>query len=325
MPLNPSATVGTNIREFRTGKTYAHTAAKFGKKDADRQAIAVALSTKAKAHNRDIGGLVPPNQMMAQPGLAPQPLMQSSPMVQGLSPTVATPNLTAPAAPPTAMPQAPAPGNMQPQASGTPQNGAPPAIPQNGVPPTPPQVPTMASMAAPGVPGLAAGGSFDMTKGPNMSPSWEERSEARQLHVGPVLSAVPGRTDHHPIKVPSSSYVLPAATVSSMGHGNSMAGLAAAHAMFGSGPYGFPSIGTVHGRGAPRPPHFNSGGSTPGESSGHPVDVNVSGGEYIIPPWEIIRRWGSLKAGHKILDKFVMSNRKDEIKTLRALPPPAKS
>ena len=41
--------VGDNIREFRTGKTFAHTAAKFGKKDAERQALAVAL------HQQDEG------------------------------------------------------------------------------------------------------------------------------------------------------------------------------------------------------------------------------------------------------------------------------
>jgi len=50
MPLNPKASVGTNIREFRTGKTYRHTEEKFGKEDADRQALAVALHTQDQAH-----------------------------------------------------------------------------------------------------------------------------------------------------------------------------------------------------------------------------------------------------------------------------------
>lgn len=49
MPLNPNASVGTNIKEFRTGKTFRHTEDKFGKEDADRQALAVALHTKDKA------------------------------------------------------------------------------------------------------------------------------------------------------------------------------------------------------------------------------------------------------------------------------------
>lgn len=38
-----------NIREFHGGKTYAATKKKFGKKRADRQAVAVALSQKRKS------------------------------------------------------------------------------------------------------------------------------------------------------------------------------------------------------------------------------------------------------------------------------------
>ncbi|HEY6022013.1 MAG TPA: hypothetical protein VIY48_19750, partial [Candidatus Paceibacterota bacterium] len=51
MPLKPGSskeTISKNISEFHTGKTYAHTAAKFGKAKADKQAIAVALSTARK-------------------------------------------------------------------------------------------------------------------------------------------------------------------------------------------------------------------------------------------------------------------------------------
>jgi hypothetical protein len=36
--------VGRNIKEVHAGKTYARTKAKFGKKKADRQAIAIAMS-----------------------------------------------------------------------------------------------------------------------------------------------------------------------------------------------------------------------------------------------------------------------------------------
>jgi hypothetical protein len=51
MPLKPGSskeTVSQNISEFHTGKTYAHTAAKFGKERANKQAVAVALSTARK-------------------------------------------------------------------------------------------------------------------------------------------------------------------------------------------------------------------------------------------------------------------------------------
>lgn len=47
MPLKKGKsrkTISTNIKEFHTGKTYAHTKNKFGKKRADKQAVAVALS-----------------------------------------------------------------------------------------------------------------------------------------------------------------------------------------------------------------------------------------------------------------------------------------
>ena len=49
MPVQAGITqyvVSSNIREFHKGKTYAHTLAKFGKRRADRQAVAVALRKK---------------------------------------------------------------------------------------------------------------------------------------------------------------------------------------------------------------------------------------------------------------------------------------
>jgi hypothetical protein len=48
MPLKKGKsrkTISKNIREFHTGKTYAKTRARFGKKRANKQAVAVALST----------------------------------------------------------------------------------------------------------------------------------------------------------------------------------------------------------------------------------------------------------------------------------------
>jgi len=52
MPLKggkSKATVSKNISELHGGKTYAHTKRKFGKKKADRQAVAIALN-KARGH-----------------------------------------------------------------------------------------------------------------------------------------------------------------------------------------------------------------------------------------------------------------------------------
>lgn len=60
MPLKPGSsreTVSENIREFHKGPSFAHTESKFGKKDADKQAVAVALETARKT-KRAKGGKV---------------------------------------------------------------------------------------------------------------------------------------------------------------------------------------------------------------------------------------------------------------------------
>ena len=97
-------------------------------------------------------------------------------------------------------------------------------------------------------------------------------------------------------------------------------------------------VGGGHGN-MPHPPKINAGPGIANLATGgytyseggarvgdgfEPVPVDISGGEYVIPPQEIIRRWGSLKNGHAVLDQFVMDQRKKEIATQKALPPPAK-
>jgi hypothetical protein len=55
MPLKKGtskATVSSNIREFHKGKTFAATQQKFGKAKANKQAVAVALSTARKGQAR---------------------------------------------------------------------------------------------------------------------------------------------------------------------------------------------------------------------------------------------------------------------------------
>jgi hypothetical protein len=52
MPLKSGKSkkvVSGNISEFHTGKTYAKTKAKFGKAKSDKQAVAVAMSKRAKS------------------------------------------------------------------------------------------------------------------------------------------------------------------------------------------------------------------------------------------------------------------------------------
>lgn len=52
MPLEKGSsqeTVSKNIEELHTGNTYAHTKKKFGKKRANKQAVAIALSQARKS------------------------------------------------------------------------------------------------------------------------------------------------------------------------------------------------------------------------------------------------------------------------------------
>ncbi len=55
MPLKKGSskkTVSSNIKELHTGKTFAKTAAKSGKKKADKQAVAIALSEARKTKKK---------------------------------------------------------------------------------------------------------------------------------------------------------------------------------------------------------------------------------------------------------------------------------
>ena len=59
MPLKKGKSkkvVSQNIREFRTGKSFAHTAAKFGKKRAQKQAVAVALDEQRRSREHNAVG-----------------------------------------------------------------------------------------------------------------------------------------------------------------------------------------------------------------------------------------------------------------------------
>lgn len=332
-----------------------------------QQALAIAYATQRRG--RANGGLVPgydlgggvmnpagmigmPTPAMGPPtniggiagaGIAPQmgpPPPSPNPAV---SATTANPAITPSAAPmPTGIAQntMPTPTGMVPAGVNP---GGPPAV----------NNPIARPLMATGGALHRASGGFNMASSPHLSPGWQAKSEIKGMMHGPILSNVPGRTDNHAARVPSGSYVLPASHISSMGQGNSVAGLSAAHSMFGSGgPYGAGVTKLGHGHGAPsiKPPSagkFSTGGrlwpSTHGSSvlslpmfnrseggpRGHgnhtPVDVMLSGGEYVIHP-DVVRAIGkgSLKNGHAVLDAYVMHARKKEIETQRKLPPPAK-
>lgn len=148
----------------------------------------------------------------------------------------------------------------------------------------------------------------------------EGRAKGGGVHLGAINSAVPGRTDLHPMDVPSGAYVIPADHVSSLGEGNTAAGMKVLDHMFGSSGHfaKMPRMGARHPR-----RKFAEGGVADGEE---PVPINAAGGEYVISP-EIVEAvgGGDIKRGHEILDKWVVDNRKNHIATLKKLPGPAKS
>jgi hypothetical protein len=129
------------------------------------------------------------------------------------------------------------------------------------------------------------------------------RAEGGAVHAGPIMSSVPGRTDNHPMDVAEGAYVLPADHVSSLGEGNTAAGMEVVNHMFSQ-------LGVD------------------GQSSGqpNPVPINAAGGEFVIAP-EVVAAigGGDIAKGHRLLDDWVLYNRKKHIKTLSRLPGPAKS
>ena len=285
------------------------------KSPAQAQAIAYSIQNRSRAN----GGVVPGYDMGG-----------------GVNPITAALNPTPPMGPPVMpaqIPQMPQPVSAMGVA---PSAGAPLAGAVTNPGPMPPAGVAASMMARGGVPGLASGG-FDMAHGPNLRPPMYERQEDRQLHVGPILSNVPGRTDNHRGMVPSGSYVLPADLISGRGQGNTMAGMNIFQRAFKLGPYGssMPSMG--HHSNMPRPPRpmgvMASGGSAAdGDSSGNLVPVDLAGGEAVIPPENLMQgihdmlgyRPQNLDHAHRIMDALVLQERAKLVKTLAKLPGPAK-
>lgn len=165
--------------------------------------------------------------------------------------------------------------------------------------------------------------------------SFDERSAARSLMKGPILSNVPGRTDAHAGKVTPGSYVVPADIVSGRGQGNTLAGANVLQRLFKMGPYGSApasiktgshSFGQGFGVRAPKAVAHADGGATEGaDSAEEHVPVNLAGGELIIPPenlTDVVHP--NLKHAHAIMDQWVLDERKNLRKTLANLPGPVK-
>lgn len=121
---------------------------------------------------------------------------------------------------------------------------------------------------------------------------------------GYIHGTTGGRTDNKPIDVESGSYVIPADILSGLGEGNSHAGAAALHKMFGM------DIQTKAGGGA----------------VGEPVPIVAASGEMVVPSDKVAAvGGGDLDKGHQVLDALVKHVRSKTIKKLKSLPAPKKS
>lgn len=125
-----------------------------------------------------------------------------------------------------------------------------------------------------------------------------KRAQGGAVHVGPIISHVAGRTDHHDMNVPDGSFVIPADVVSGLGEGNTLAGMRVIEHMF---------------------PHPNGGGS-----SAAPVPIAAAGGEIVLSPEQLTAKFGDLDHAHKAMDHWVVHERKKIVKTMSKLPGPAK-
>lgn len=149
-------------------------------------------------------------------------------------------------------------------------------------------------------------------------PEGDEGTSSQAVHVGPIHSAVAGRTDHLPMHVPSGSYVIPADIVSAAGEGNTMAGFRIMRRIFSGVPYSgesFPYGQSDTPYNEPLPGKAEGGAAT--------VPIVAAGGEHVVSPEEVMRIGeGDLETGHRVLDEFVKRMRRETVKTLQNLPGP---
>ena len=205
----------------------------------------------------------------------------------------------------------PAGGNLH-DLGGNPPGGG--AVGPLGQPAAPPQAP----------PGLAEGyarGGFPHASKPHV---FHSNLHGHRLHVGPIHSAVHGRTDHLPMHVPSGSYVLPADVVSGHGEGNTTAGFKVMRRLFGGAPYG--GSGGPYGQSdGPYGEALQNSRGGRAEDGGGGVPIVAAGGEYVLSPAQVRAAGdGDPEVGCKVLDEFVKRSRARNIKTLQKLPGPAK-
>lgn len=117
---------------------------------------------------------------------------------------------------------------------------------------------------------------------------------------GYIPGTTGGRTDNKPINVESGAFVIPADTLSGLGEGNSHAGAAALHKLFG--------MDITKADGGP---------------VGEPTPIIAASGEMVVPPDRVAQiGGGDIERGHRVLDALVLHVRKKTIRKLSSLPKP---
>jgi hypothetical protein len=107
---------------------------------------------------------------------------------------------------------------------------------------TPSPIPAL-NTRPPGIPGVGPEPEGVPGIPPIPKPPKPLGGDKTEVHTGPIMSHVAGRTDHLPMHVPSGAYVLPADIVSALGEGNTMAGFKIATGLFGQPFYGTEKAG----------------------------------------------------------------------------------
>jgi len=154
-----------------------------------------------------------------------------------------------------------------------------------------------------------------------------KRADGGGVFHGPIVSEVPGRTDEHPMDVAAGSYVWPSESVSHFGENNTLAGLKKLQEL---GPHGIRKLAHA-AKGAREIIQKHSlkralgGAASHDNNTGSPTPIVAAGGEHVMAPEEVkIVGDGDVQLGHRLLDNLILQRRKDHIKTLKGLDPPAR-
>jgi hypothetical protein len=151
------------------------------------------------------------------------------------------------------------------------------------------------------------GASFFLADGGAVRPGTRGVGRNRAVPRGLVHSDGAGRADSVNARVPAGGFVMPADIVSGLGQGNTLAGGHMLDQMVAQVPKPPPGAG------------FADGGTT----TGAPVDIRLSGGEYYLPPHVVSAIGnGDHQRGGAILNNAVKHLRTKFAERQRRLPPP---